>query len=507
LPGTEGGAMPFWSPDSSTVGFFALNKLKKVAIAGGAAQTLCDARESRGGSWSSGNVILFSAGAGHDLHHVSAEGGIPAAIPPDGINLERVQPSFLPDGRHFLYYGRSSRHGIFVGSLDSSEATMLVPNSSGAAFVPPGYLLSLEGASPNSAEMTILAQTFDPRTMQARGPRVALAGGVQFNSLLGLGAFSASSTGAVIYRVRPRRTTQLTWFDFDGRRLGTLGSPNMMTQPALSQDGRTVAVQRFDAGAQRLDLWSISVDRGVEQRLTTDGALNAMPIWSPDGKRIAFSSVRSAPPNLFEKDLVTGAEKRLVESTFVTHGTDWTLDGFLIYASLNPRMGFDIMKLPMTGREADRRPDPLIATEFNEHFGRVSPDGRWLAYMSDESGAREVYVQRFPGLGAKQRISTNGGTEPKWSRDGRTLFYFAPPDVLMAVPVTPGDSLQPGAPVPVFKMTLPPRNAREVPNEPTYTVSNNGLLMNTIADETLSAAATIVFNWPALLTPKNPTAR
>ena len=508
LPGTEGGAMPFWAPDSSTIGFFALNKLKKVAIAGGTAQTLCDAPQSRGGSWSAENVILFSAGIGHELYYVSGEGGNPAAIPPDGINLERVQPSFLPDGRHFLYFGRSERQGVFVGSLDSAQATMLIPNSPGAVFVQPGYLLSLEGPTTASPEMTLLAQAFDLKTMQARGQRVPLASGVQFHSLLGLAAFSVSNTGVLIYRVRPRRTTNLTWFDRDGRSLDTLGSPNILSQPALSRDGRMLAVRRFDAGTQRPDLWSVRVDRGTEERLTADGTLNAMPIWSPDGNRIAFSSARGSPPNLFVKDLTTGGEQRLVESSFPTHGTDWTTGNDVIYATLNPRSGWDIMRLAMAGPEADRKPKPLVVTPFDEHFGRVSHDGKWLAYMSEESGTREVYVQRFPGPGAKEPISTNGGTEPKWSSDGRTLFYLAPNDVVMAVPVTPGDTLQPGTPAPAVNVPAPPRNARELQFWSTYAVSNDGrLLINTVTHEATSPAATIMFNWPALLIPRNPTAR
>jgi Tol biopolymer transport system component len=290
-----------------------------------------------------------------------------------------------------------------------------------------------------------------------------------------------------------------------------MGSANSLSQPALSDDGRTIGVQRFDPGTQRLDLWSIRTDRDLEERLTSQGIINGMPVWSPDGSRLVFMSARASPPNLFLKDVTSGSEQRLFESTMVTHPTDWTRDGrFVVYAALNFRTGWDVMYLPMTVPEAERRPQPLMATPFNEHFGRVSPDGGWLAYMSDELGVPEVFVQRFPGLGAKHRVSTSGGSEPQWRSDGGELFYLAPGDVLMSVSVSPGDPIRLSAPVAVFKTAIGRRNARVIPFEPTYAIGRDGrLLINTVTEEASSMPSTIVFNWPALVTApaRNPAAR
>ena len=499
---TEGGMYPFWSPDSRSIAFFAQSKLKKVATDGGPVQILCDARQPLGGAWSRDDVIVFSAAAGHELYRVVAAGGPLTVLPADGINQERVAPSFLADGRRFLYYGRPQKMGVFLGSLDSAVVTLISEDYATAAYVPPGYLLFLKGASTVSLGMTLLAQKVDPLTLQSDGPPLALADRIQFHSLQALGHFSASSNGTLLYGTMPRLRTQLVWYDRERGPIGPVGSPGSYAQLGLSLDGSRIAVQRADPVTQESDLWSIQAERGVETRLTaTPGSIDGLPVWSPDGSRLLFMGIRQGPPNLFVKPAgESGGEQRLFRSNYVNYGTDWSRDGkFVVFSVFDPRNGWDLMYLPMLGREEDRKPQPYLSTEFDEQFGRVSPDGRWLAYTSDEMGTTEVYVQAFPTPGAKVRISTGGGNEPVWRSDGNELFYDAPNGTLMGASVERGSTLRPGPPKPVFTKPVARRIPRKFPSEPTYAVSNDGrFLMIMLADER-AIRPTVLFNWPSLL--------
>ncbi len=498
---TEGGMYPFWSPDGQSIAFFAQGKLKSVAIDGGPVQILCDARLPLGGAWSRDDVIVFSAAAGHELYRVAAAGGPATALPADGINRERVAPSFLADGRRFLYYGRPQKLGVFLGSLDSPTTTPVSEDYATATYVPPGYLLFLKGASTVSLGMTLLAQKVDPVTLQPGGPPMALADRIQFHTLQALGHFSASSTGTLVYGTMARLRTQLMWYDRNRGPLGPVGAPGAYAHLALSRDGTRIAVQRADPVTQASDLWLIQTDRGTETRLTaTRGILGGLPVWSPDGSRLLFFS-GPGPPNLFVKSAgESGGEQRLFRSNYVNYGTDWSRDGkFVVFSIFDPKSGWDLMYVPMLDREEDRKPQRYLVTEFDEEFGRVSPDGRWLAYTSDEVGTTEVYVDSFPTPGAKVRISTGGGNEPVWRSDGNELFYDTPGGTLMGVSVERGTTLRPGTPTPVFKMPIGRRVPRKFPTEPTYAVSNDGrFLMITLADER-AIRPTVLFNWPSLL--------
>ena len=427
---TDGGAFPFFSPDSRSIGFFAQRMLKKVRLDGGPAQILCEARVPRGGTWSVNDVILFSAGAGNELYWVSAGGGVATSLPSDGVNQERVQPSFLPDGRHFVYAARPQRFGVFLGSLDDRTPTPLVDGYSAVAYVR-GYLLLLRGATPVSTAMTLLAQRFDAATRQLAGTPGPLADQVVFDTLQGLGYFSASHTGTLVYGNVHWRTTRLTWFDRAGATLAHAGVAGLFSQPSLSRDGTRIAVQRVDPVTHDADLWSV---RRLERSGDTTNRRAVRfraPAGRPTARKSCISSARKSTPNLYVRDVATsGAEHRLFESPLVNHATDWSRDGrFIVYATLHQSSGFDLMKLPMDGPEEDRLPTPYLATPFDEHYGRVSPDGRWLAYRSDESGIDEVYLQTFPTPGAKQSVSVNGGTEPVWRGDGNELYYVAPTGV------------------------------------------------------------------------------
>jgi Tol biopolymer transport system component len=497
LPDTEGGVFPFWSPDSRSIGFFAQGKLKKIQIAGGPPQTLCDAVQPRGGTWGRANVIVFSAGNGHELNRVPAGGGVATAIPADGINQERAQPFFLPDARQFLYYGRPQKYGIYAGSLDSSRPTLVQEGVSGAAAYVSGYLLFIKGTSPGSAAVTLLARPFNPATLEQTGDPQAVVDRILNVTNLGRGAFSASDNGTLVYENLETRATRLTWFDREGSLLGRVGSSGAFSQPTLSRDEHVIGVRRIDPETQDADIWQIDLSRNIESRVTTYGSVTLNPVWSPEGTRLIFASSRGTPPNLYEAvPAATGSETRLLESSFNSQPTDWSADGrYIVYASQHPTNGWDLMLLPATTTDGERRPMPLVQTPFNEHLGRVSPDGRWLAYMSNESGSNEIYVQTFPPGGGKWRISTSGGMEPVWRGDGRELFYMGLDGSLMAVNVTGGAGFQTSAPAALFK----PGVSRGFLYEPTYAVSHDGrrFLINTFTEEPKTLPTKILFNWRA----------
>lgn len=503
LPGTDGGAYPFWSPDGRFVGFFAQRKLKKTQVSGGPPQTLSDAILPRGGTWSRDGVIVFSTGAGRQLYRVPAGGGVATPLPGDGLNQERHWPSFLPDGRHFVYFGRPQKHGIYIAAIDSSNARLLLSDYVGVAYAPPGHLLVLRGSSRGAPAGTLLAYAFDPARVEITGDPTPVAERIRYESGLARGAFTVSGNGTLIYGDIDRSTTQLTWFDRSGKALGDVSGSIAFGQPSLSPDEKTVAVERVDPVTQDQDLWLIDMPRNIPSRFTSQpNNITFMPVWSPDGARIVFASARGTPPNLYYKASTgVGGEELLFKSTSNNQPTDWSDDGrFIVYAGMDPKTQWDLWLMPMSGTEVQRKPVPFLQTEFNEHLGRISPDGRWIAYASDESGTNEVYVRTFPVSGAKRRISVNGGNEPKWRSDGKELFYLAADGRLMAVGVKPGPDLEIGSPTPLFKARMGP--TRNFGYDVNYTVTRDGrrFLISTLTEASESSpATTVILNWYAAL--------
>jgi len=424
LAGTEGAvgaSPPFWSPDSRFLGFFAGGKLKKIDASGGPPQTVCKAAaESRGGTWNRYGVIVFSLDPFGPLYRVSAAGGEP--IPVTALDQSRLEtshrwPYFLPDGRHFLYFVRSSQAesgGIFVGSLDGKETKRLLATTLNAAYAPPGFLLFLRNE-------TLMAQPFDSKELQLTGEPFPVAERVAFNPGLGRGAFSVSENGMLAYRSGSGQINQPLWFDRGGKQIGSLGAAGLYLTLWLSPDETRAAVDRSDPQTGTNDIWLFDLLRGIPSRFTTDPANDSNPLWSPDGSRIVFTSNREGVRSLYQK-IASGAgnEEVLLKSSEEKVPDDWSLDGlFIVYQTLNSKTKWDLWVLPMSG---ERQPFPFLQTDFNEQEAQFSPDGKWMAYTSDESGAPEVYVQTFPASGGRWRVSTGGGSQPKWRRDGRELF-------------------------------------------------------------------------------------
>jgi eukaryotic-like serine/threonine-protein kinase len=494
--GTEGATYPFWSPDSRSIGFFADAKLKRIDVAGGPPQVLADAPFGLGGTWNRDGAIVFVPKYNSPLYRVAASGGEPMAItrldPPRQI--AQFFPQFLPDGRHLLFFAWADPFGIYLTSLDSAEPRFLIPTDRGRAYAPPGQLLFMR-------QGTLFAQRFDAERAILASDPVKIADSVAFGTTPDIGGFSVSDTGMLVYRTAgDTNRRQLAWFDRSGKEIGTLGAPdeNDLHNPELSPDGSRVAVDRTVQG--KMDIWLIDAALGVRRRFTFDAANNNYPIWSPDGSRIVFGAIRESPWNLYQKaSSGAGTDELLLESSLFKFPLDWSPDSqFLLYVQTDPKTGRDLWVLPLSG---ERKPFPFIATSFDERIGQFSPDGRWLAYESNESGPYEVYVRAFPGPGGKWQISIRGGISPRWRRDGRELFYIAPDRKLMATPIqSAGQTLEAGAAVALFQTRIVDAGT-QLGQRQQYAVAADGqrFLINIPVEESTASPITIVTNWARAL--------
>lgn len=498
LPGTEDAANPFWSPDGRFIGFFAAgSKLKKIEFTGGPTQTLADVQGSLGGTWNRDGVIVFAKSLGDRLYRVSASGGTPTPVTTlDESSKETAHlwPYFLPDGRHFLYLARSVQKentGIYVGALDSKEQKLLVNADSNPVYAPPGFLLFVR-------ERTLMAQPFDADRLQLTGEPFSVVEQVGYNAANGRAYFSVSQTGVLVFLSSDVPGTQLAWFDRGGKQLATVGTTAVDNGLRLSPDGKRLAVSRLDSQAASADIWLIDLARNNASRFTFDPANETNPVWSPDGSRIVFASNRDGNPKMFQRlSNGTGNDELLLKTTEPTGPHDWSPDGrFILFGVLSPKTNVDLWVLPLFG---DQKPMPFIQTEFTENQGRFSPDGRWVAYTSNESGPYQVYVQSFPTSGGKWQVSTGGGAQPQWRHDGKELFYLAPDRKIMAVEVNgAGPTFIPSIPKPLFEArfsTLFPGP----PGASYYAVTDNGqrFLVNTLAADSALTPFTIVLNWTA----------
>jgi serine/threonine protein kinase len=491
LPGTEGASLPFWSPDSRSLGFFADAKLKRIDIDGGTLRVLANASFGQGGTWNADDVILFSPVPGRPILRVSANGGSSVPV----TRIERSQevghgnPHFLPDGRHFLYSLASG--DIYVGQLDRTESRRLIEGATMPMYVKPGYLLF-------DRQGTVFAQRFDAGRLELQGNPLRVVEQVAWG---GGRAIAVSEAGLIVYRSSAReRFTQFVWFDRSGKEAGRVGSApdtaEFALMPSISPDGSRLALTRSVAGNG--DVWLLDVARGVVNRFTSDAANDVFPVWSPDGARVAFASTRKGGVhNLFGKAANgAGAEELLLESTEDKMTTDWSPDGrHILYFTFDRATGNNIWALPLDG---GRKPFSVVQTDFEERNAQFSPDGKWIAYQSNESGRFEVYVQPFPGPGSKTLISTNGGAEARWRRDGKELLYMALDGRLMAVPIrlpATGDTVEAGVPVPLF-LTHVPRAVEHI-DGPQYVVSPDGqrFLVNTLIESGDMPPITVILNW------------
>jgi Tol biopolymer transport system component len=486
MPDTERATQPFWSPDGRYVGFFADGRLKRIAASGGPAQPLCDAVPElvTGSTWGSGGTILFSSFGGPILK-VSAPGDRPAPasqLDASDASEAHMYPQFLPDGRRFLYYRRSTdpeKNGIYVHSLDSAMPRLVARASSRFVLVPDYLVYARDGL--------LLAHPFDPDTATTTGEPIATGDRIEQFPDTGNLVFSGSSSGVLAYRDSSQlAVSRLVWRDREGREIGSVGEPNTYRNPRLSPDGRHIAVELIDRSGNR-DIWILDAERGTASRFTFDPGRDASPVWSKDGRRIAWQG----NTRVLVKDVPGGREEVLHDQPWIPD--DWLAqDTGLLYHPSQPRR---IWLLPLTG--PDRAPQPVIEGRSVTSHARVSPDGRWIAFASGESGGFQVYVQSFPSGAVRTAVSIEGGIQPKWSHDGRELLFLGLNRMLMAVPLTLSEgAVQAGRPQPLFDTKIEPTTGSYWHQ---YDVSADGKRLLVNAPVVTDAAVTVVVNWPALV--------
>ncbi|HEY1805648.1 MAG TPA: protein kinase [Terracidiphilus sp.] len=492
VQGTEGAQVPFWSPDSQQIGFFANGKLEKIAVTGGMPQTLCDA-DSPGGSWNRNGVILFSRANG--IYRVPDAGGTPTLVTaPDASRQERSfqLPQFLPDGQHFIVLVlRGGARDVYnaAGSLDSKTLEALTPADSNALYAPPGYLLYL-------SQGTLMARPFSARSLSFSGAAFPIAQEVgEYQTIYGY--FSVSPAGLLAFQTVPNSSSnQLNWFSRAGQKLGTVGEPDVYSTPALSPDGTRLAVAVGPQGKR--NIWIYDLKRGTGSRLTFDSFDDVNPVWSQDGGQVFFSSNRGGQYDIYQSAANgLGSTQVVLETKDVPkYMNDLAEDGRdAIYDDGAATGRTELWVLPLFG---ERKPFPFLQGGFDARSAEFSPNGHFVAYASTETGRMEVYIQTFPQQTGKWQISAAGGTEPMWRRDGKELYFLTPDEKLMAVDVnTTGASLQAGIPKELFQAPLVPlwywRNI--------YAPSADGqrFLMLTTATGAQATPITVVVNWAAAM--------
>jgi len=506
LDGTEGAANPFWSADSKYIGFFAERKMKKIAATGGPITSITDAPNARGGSWGADNTILFTPDFRSNIQRVNASGGTPVDVTHLDTSLHSTHrwPWWLPDGKHFLYYatihagGNPEKNGIYFASVDGKENRLVLASDAAAQFVA-GYLLFF-------SQGNLTAQAFDPSSGKLSGDAVPIVEQVQFDSSVWRAVFSVSQNGELVYQTgAPQLGSNLIWFDRTGKELGRIGQTSRYFGFRISPEGRRLAVATGDPR------WNISVmdlDRGTTSQLTFDEATHIDPIWSPDGKWIVYDVVSSTTGQLFGLSIHRkaasglGKEEVLLQADSATGGSlsaqDWTKDGkYLVYLENHGPSGQKAMALPMVG---DRKPFLVLQPQnpqANIASARVSPDGKWMSYASNESGRYELFVTNFPQPMGKWQVSTSlGAVFATWSHDGKRLYFQDDSGYVNEVEVTAGSGdIRLSQPKRLFSFVNPGFSGA-APFE--LSVDDKRILTeNTPGDA--SAPISLVLNWTRLL--------
>jgi serine/threonine protein kinase len=493
IAGTEGARYPFWSSDSRSIGFFMPGALYRVSISGGSPTRLADAPGGVGGTWNADDTILFAGASSFPLSRVAASGGAPSPL----THLSEGQaghrfPYFLPDGRRFLFYasGDPGQSGIYLGALDGGTPKRLTAADSAGAFLAPDWIVFTQQGS-------LIARRLDLSSVELTGDPVTLTrAGTETN---GLGGFSVSAARHVAFRGGDVQRSQLVWRNRMGRLLGSAAEPdaNNSSFPELSPDGRFVAARR--TYQTNMDVWLLDLLRVGWTRFTNDPGNDQLPVWSPDGKRIAFSSNRAGRNNLYAKTTTAGGgEELLLDTPYNKQPQGWSADGrFLLYYEIDPKTGRDLWLLDTTS--GDKR--VIANTSADERAGQISPNGQWVAYESDQSGRFEIVVRAFPPPAAMWPVSTGGGAQPRWSWDGREIYFISPDLTLMAARVghAPGQvkdrPLVVGRPEPLFPVHIVGGTLTEFVKAQ-YAVSRDGrFLMNEPVGEPAAVPITLILNW------------
>ncbi len=485
IPSTEDASRPFWSPDGQHIAFFAQGKIKRVAATGGPVQVLCSlpSTSTYNGTWNESDVILFAPNDQGPVLRVPAAGGQPTPATELNASLKETRhsyPHFLPDGRHFLYLVTvEGSRSTYVGTLDSNERHAVPGIVSEAKYSSTGYLMFLRDTS-------LVAQRFDTNRLELSGEAVQIADQVANGPLA---PFSVSMNGAISYVAGGAvPNSSLGWFDRAGKPVTVVGPSGEYRNLELSPDDRFVAFERGSPA----DVWVLDIERGLTSRFTSNAGVDWSPVWSPDGRTIAFSTDRDGQGNIYERAFgVVGVDKLLLKTDGPKTAMDWSRDGrYLAYG-----LGLDIWAVPMSG---DRQPLRITETPFSEKESTLSPDGRWIAYASTESGRFEVYIQSFPKPGIKQQVSTTGGMMPRWKRDGTELLYLSADGKLMAASANPAaSSLELNTPSPLFQTSLPFITSVDARIRAQYDVSTDGRFLMGVTPAEASTDINVILNWSA----------
>lgn len=500
LSGTEGATLPFWSPDSRFIGFFAKGKLMKIEPSGGVPQTLSDAPNGRGGTWGKEGAIIFSGNPGTPLSIISSSGGKVISVTKFDTGRKEVDhrwPFFLPDGKHFLFLSRLSGgsvnegDGIFLASTDTTVKAQLVVKASSNVVFANGHLLF---ANRN----TLMAQPFDEASLQTTGDAFpVLAEPINFVGFTSSAFFSASQNGILIYQKGESQSSaiKLTWHDRSGKQSGSVGSSDVFYGLRLAPNGKRVVASYPDNSTGNIDSWVCDIERSLWTRFTFHAANDLFPIWSPDGRMIVFT----ANPNKNLDLYIRGAngetsEKSLLISSQDKYPSDWSRDGkFLAFYADEGGNKYDIWVMPMD-QGVGSKPFVFLKTAFNESRATFSPDGRWIAYQSDESGQSEIYIRPFPGPGGNWQISHAGGSRPRWRGDGKELFFLSADLKMMAAEVRlGGSSIEVVSVKPLFQIGNFVSGTRDL-----YDVTTDGqqFLIETFQRHEVFTPLTLVVNWP-----------
>jgi Tol biopolymer transport system component/predicted Ser/Thr protein kinase len=494
LADTDGASMPFWSPDSRSLGFFASGKLRTVSIAGGRPQILCDAPVGRGGSWSRDGSIVFIPSPPDPPQIVAASGGPARQLFPMGPLLKDPRqsfPDFLPDSGHYVYLsilGKSRENrAAFVTSLDGKTRKQLAATIWSPVFAPPDTLLFRR-------EDALMAQRFDTKSLEPVGAPSEVASDVGFNPITWQSLVSASENGILAYQSAKGAKTQFTWLDREGKVTGAVGPEGIHNSISLSPDGKKVAYDEADPRNGDVSVWLVG-EQEAPLRFTF-GSVGFFPVWSPDGNRVVYSSLRG-PPQIYQK-VTSGAgdEEPLLESMQAKIPSGFSPDGrFLVYSVLDSKTRFDIWVLPLFG---DRKPFPFLQTEAGEMGGQISPNGRWMAYSSNESGSYEVYVRPFPPAPGKWQVSRDGGSQPRWRSDGKELFYLSTDRKLMAVDIkTDQPAFEAGIPSALFGTHVSNVEGSNPWSQYAATADGRHFLVNRLVAGAAPSPITVLVNWRA----------
>ena len=502
VPGVENASFPFWSPDGRFVGFFTEGKLKRVNPNGGPVLTICEAERGVGGTWNRDGTIVFAPTTTSGLYRVPAAGGRPVAVTKvDSSRHETAHryPQFLPDGRHFLYTAANlsataddPANSIRVGSTDGKTDKALVPVASGASYASGQLLYVRDG--------TLLAQELDLSRLETKGEPTPVAQRLVVYGFQFLWPFSVSENGVLVAAPMLDMPSRLLWLDRTGKQVGSLGEAGFIGNPSLSPDGRHVAVDLTDPNRDTTEIWIYDTSTGIGKKFAFSQAHDLNPVWSPDGARIVFESDRKAKgahSDLWLKPLDGGKEEVLAASSDNRHPEDWSPEGrflsFGVVQALNRRLQIWILDL---ARERRAIPFATEAEAWDLANSRFSPDGRWVAHSSDETGRSEVIVRAFPGPGAKWQISTSGGGHPVWRPDGKELFYLTLDNKIMAVAVETQGVFRAGLPSELFSVNLKLLNQNRA-----YGVSSDGrrFLVNSQSSDQASPPLELLVHWTSLL--------